>query len=155
MGITEYARHRGCDLKAVQEACEHGRITFRLSGTRKLIDPKVADKEWLENSEPLYTKSEIKTNAPPFQESRAIREAYQARITKLEYEQKRGSLIYKEKVKIQSANTANIIKNNLRQIPAKIAASIASETDVHKIEMMLLKDIDDALEELSRYAERY
>lgn len=161
MGVTAYARHRGCDLKTVIEACEANRISYIIKGTRKLIDPKEADVEWERNTDQKFNPKnyvedkQIKTKAPPFQESRAVREAYNARITKLEYEQKRGSLIEKEKVKNQSANTSTIIKNNLRQIPIKIAAEIASETDPHKIEMLLLKEIDEALEELSRYAERY
>jgi hypothetical protein len=163
MGVTEYARHRGVTLTEVQEAVMNGRISYTLQGTRKIINPRKADVEWASTidlaksktamDDPTYTP--VNTRAPPFQESRAIREAYAARIAKLDYEQKKGDLINKDLVKRQSVATASIIKNNMRQIPIKVAAALAAETDSHKIEMMLNKEIDEALEELSRYAERH
>lgn len=163
MGVTEYARHRGTTLTEVQEAILNGRISYTLQGTRKIINPKKADVEWANTLDPSKSKTfmdentytPVNTRAPPFQESRAIREAYAARIAKLDYEQKKGDLINKDLVKRQSIATASIIKNNLRQMPIKVAAALAAETDSHKIEMILNKEVDEALEELSRYAERH
>ena len=47
--ITEYARHRGCDEKAVRKAIAESRIT-RLSEDRRCIDPQVADIQWAKNT---------------------------------------------------------------------------------------------------------
>jgi hypothetical protein len=170
LNLTQYARHRGVALKAVQDALSSGRITAVMKGHRRFIDPEKADAEWEQNTnhnmrfntrdKPFANYEQeaerhVNSKVPPFQESRAIREAYQSRITKLEYEQKKGLLIEREKVKTMSMRTAAIIKNNLQQIPTKIAAEIAAMTDTHDIEMRLAKEIDDALSELSRYEERF
>ena len=47
--VTEYARHRGCDEKAVRKAIAEARIT-RLSEERRCIDPQVADFQWERNT---------------------------------------------------------------------------------------------------------
>lgn len=47
--ISEYARHRGCDEKAVRKALAEGRIT-RISSDRRCIDPEVADIQWAKNT---------------------------------------------------------------------------------------------------------
>ena len=49
--IAAYARHRGCDEKAVRKAIEEGRITaIQQPNGRKLIDPEVADIQWARNT---------------------------------------------------------------------------------------------------------
>lgn len=47
--ISEYARHRGCDEKAVRRALADGRIS-RLGEQRQCIDPAVADVQWRQNT---------------------------------------------------------------------------------------------------------
>jgi hypothetical protein len=45
---AEYARHRGCDEKAVRKAIHEGRI----SAVNGKIDPAVADIQWAQNTRP-------------------------------------------------------------------------------------------------------
>lgn len=53
MGYREYARHRGCSLKAVQKAIKDGRIAVVLAeGNAKRIDSEVADVAWDRNTDP-------------------------------------------------------------------------------------------------------
>lgn len=47
--IAEYARHRGCDEKAVRKALEAARIS-RAGVGRRCIDPAVADPQWANNT---------------------------------------------------------------------------------------------------------
>ena len=47
--ISDYARHRGCDEKAVRKALAEGRIT-RTGTDRRCIDPAVADIQWANNT---------------------------------------------------------------------------------------------------------
>lgn len=49
MTIAEYARHRGCDEKAVRKALAEGRISRAAEGKR-CIDPEVADIQWAKNT---------------------------------------------------------------------------------------------------------
>ena len=170
LSLSKYATHRGCSLQAVQDALASGRIVAEMKGGRRFIDPVKCDAEWAANTNhnqrhnsregqfANYNGGQGNSSGitvPAFQESRAIREAYQARITKLEYEQKKGILIERDAVKANSANTAKIVKDNLRLIPGKLSAELASETDPHTIEQKLMGAIDEVLLELSRYADRF
>lgn len=48
---SEYARHRGCDEKAVRKAIKEGRISaITQANGRELIDPEVADIQWARNT---------------------------------------------------------------------------------------------------------
>lgn len=52
MGFREYARHRGCTLKAVQKAIKAGRIKLVLgNGNAKQIDSDQADRDWIDNTD--------------------------------------------------------------------------------------------------------
>jgi hypothetical protein len=47
--IAEYARHRGCDEKAVRKALAEGRIN-RIGTERRCLNPVLADDEWAKNT---------------------------------------------------------------------------------------------------------
>lgn len=160
LSLRSYAKHRGVALKAVQDAIESGRISVELVGNQKKIDPIKADAEWLANTDQNFIRNKQGATAknpqiPAFQDSRALREAYAARITKLEYEEKKGELIDRAKVKMASVATAKIIREALRAIPSRIAPDLAAETSKEQIEKKLLDEIDDALTELSRYESKF
>lgn len=51
MSVSAYARHRGCDEKAVRKAIAENRISAQTAANgRKLIDPDVADIQWARNT---------------------------------------------------------------------------------------------------------
>jgi len=51
LNVSAYARHRGCDEKAVRKAIAENRISFQVGKNgRKLIDPDVADIQWARNT---------------------------------------------------------------------------------------------------------
>lgn len=52
MGQREYARHRGCTLRAVQKALESGRIKTVDDGSgKRRIDSDQADRDWERNTD--------------------------------------------------------------------------------------------------------
>lgn len=49
--VSAYARHRGCDEKAVRKAIAENRISHQVGENgRKLVDPDVADIQWARNT---------------------------------------------------------------------------------------------------------
>lgn len=86
---------------------------------------------------------------PSFAQSRAIREAYAARLTRLEYDQRSGKLVDKAELKMKLAKLHMAVRDALRTIPDRVAPIVAAETDQTKIHAMLLKEIGQALEGLS------
>ena len=97
LSLRGYARHRGVGLSTVQKAIGSGRITPMADGR---IDSDHADREWASNTEarPVGSRrpprdEEDAFGAAQYTKARAVREHYQARLSKLEYEEKVGSLI--------------------------------------------------------------
>ena len=96
---------------------------------------------------PLETS---RISAPDYQTSRAIREAYAARLAKLEYEERTGKLISNDEVEIRTFNLARRLRDRMQTIPRRLAAALAAEQDPRVIEQRLDDEIRQALEELSR-----
>jgi len=161
MNLRQYAGHRGCTLRAVQKAIRDGRLSksVRKSGNKYEIDPALADEEWARNTDTNFNRNNLEPQpdhgpgsrkVPPFQESRAIREAYEARIKRLEYEQKSGKLIGREEIRNEFFTLARMVRNAILAVPQKVSMELASEIDPHRIESMLEAELRLALEDLSR-----
>ena len=88
--------------------------------------------------------------APDYQTSRAIREAYAARLAKLEYEERTAKLISSDEVEMRTFNLARRLRDRMQTIPRRLAAALAAEQDPRVIEQRLDDEIRQALEELSR-----
>ena len=63
MGQREYARHRGCALRAVQKAIEANRISLVEVDGAKKIDSEQADRDWLARTDPA--KQSLLNSAGP------------------------------------------------------------------------------------------
>lgn len=50
LSVSEYARHRGCDEKAVRKAVAEGRIVAVEQDGKRRIDPVAADAQWAANT---------------------------------------------------------------------------------------------------------
>jgi hypothetical protein len=110
LSIRAYAKHRGVSESAVRKAINQGRISKDKNGK---INPINADNQWNQNTDPAQIKSQIKrtipaekpyyvqnsansTNnlsEPSYQQSRAIKEAYTAKLIRLQFEKESKKLI--------------------------------------------------------------
>ncbi len=86
---------------------------------------------------------------PKYQMSRAVRETYNAKLTRLEYEEKTGKLLNAEDVAKDAFALARRVRDRLLNIPSRMASVLASETDSKAIEALLSQELRIALEELS------
>lgn len=167
VSIREYGRMRGVSHEAVRKAIDSKRLTSSLvqseRGKRKLtlIDSDLADAEW-----PKGTQEALKTQSSgegpkatdriqedkmsqTYAQSRAVREAYQARLAKLDFEQRSGKLIDAEDVKKQAFKAARATRDQMLNIPDRVSAELAAETDSFKIHKRLTEEIRKALEGLT------
>ncbi len=166
--FTQYAAHRKVSKAAVSKAVQTGRITVVVDPAGgRFIDPKVADEQWNANSV-AGQKSASGTNgvtpaaaapsgeepgkpkAPSYADSRAIREAYGARMAKLEFEEKMGSLVSAERARADAFKTARITRDALLSLPDKISHELAAEADPHTCHVILTKALIEALDQLVR-----
>jgi hypothetical protein len=149
LSVAGYARFRrarglpGGSRWNVQKALRDGRIVKEPDGT---IDPDRADRDWLANTA-VQKRREV---APAsYQEARAIREALNARLAKLDYEERLRQLVPAAEVKQEAFEMARTFRDRMLAIPGRIAASLAAEDDVKRVEAKLAFEIRRALEELS------
>jgi len=157
MSLRAYARHRGVSLAAVQKAIQSGRITANADG---LIDSERADAEWIAKTRPgqrrvrptsatLQEPAEAPAAGIDYFRARAIRESYLARLAKIEFEEKTGKLVSRDEVQVAAFTKARTIRDNLLNIPDRLAATLAAEADADRVHQILSAEIRKALEELS------
>lgn len=144
----QYAAHRGVSLRAVQKALESGRIKADKNGK---IDPTDADRSWALASDPSKQRgAQSTTNASEaFAKARAAREAYNAKLAKLNYEQRSSRLVDAAMVRMRAFENARAVRDTLLNIPNRISAELASETDPLKVQNMLTLEITRVLAELT------
>ena len=61
-----------------------------------------------------------------------MREHYQARLAKLEYEERVGSLVSKDEVRVAAFNETRQFRDAMLNIPDRLAAMLAAEPDTAK-----------------------
>ncbi|MBF0116440.1 MAG: hypothetical protein HQM04_15540 [Magnetococcales bacterium] len=88
--------------------------------------------------------------APNYQISRAVRETYNAKLTRLDYEERTGKLLNAEDVAKEAFAVARRVRDRLLNIPSRMASVLASETDSKAIERLLSQELRVALEELAQ-----
>ncbi len=79
---------------------------------------------------------------PTFAQSRAVREAYQARLAKLEYEERIGKLVDAAEVKVRAFKMARSARDALMTLPDRMAPILASSTDVIEVHRLMTEDIE-------------
>lgn len=170
LSLRAYARHRGVSLAAVQKAIKSGRITPTPEG---LIDSDRADVDWSSKTQPSHHRLRPARSAPvapaavaspavarePVETSntngldyfraRAIREGYLARLAKIEFEERSGKLVSRDEVQVAAFTRARVVRDNLLNIPDRVAATVAAETDPNKVHSILSDEIRRALEALA------
>ncbi len=151
MGLSEraYAVYRkkrglpGGTRWAVRKAVRDGRIS---KGPDRLIDPGRADREREGNTAEHKRHSEPSPST--YQEARAIREALNARLTKLEYDERIGDLVRAADVRKEAFEVGRTFRDRMLAVPGRVAALVAAEADVRKVEAKLADEIRRALEEV-------
>lgn len=161
LSIRGYARHRGIAESAVRKAISQGRIT---KGKNGKINPKVADKEWGQNSDPAQIKAEstldtpdysqnsapTSLTGPSYQQSRAIKEAYGAKLLRLQFEKESKKLISIDDVKVSAFNAARMTRDRILNIPDRVIPQLVGKTNIFEMKEILKAELIKALEELSK-----
>lgn len=146
-----YAKHRGITRQAVFIAVTDGRISTIKNGKKRSIDPVIADKEWARNTskENYVLEEPVDTSEPvAYALSRAKKEKYNAKIAKLEFEERSGRLVCAEKIKKDAFKLGRNIRDSILNIPDRVAAQLASETEAFEVHKILKDELTKALSEL-------
>ena len=166
MNLLQYATDRGVEYTQLSKWAGQGRFSSDALRKEKrswvVADPQELDRQVAAAKSPdrggrggapsidqsLQQQQNQAAAIPSFAQSRAIREAYAARLTRLEFDQRSGKLVDKSELKMRLAKLHMGVRDSLRTIPDRVAPIVAAETDQAKIHAMLLKEIGQALEGL-------
>lgn len=150
-----YARHRGVALSAVQKAIETGRISTQPDGR---IDSDRADVEWEQNTTqhapPISKRGHDEDDvsifgASQYTKARAVREYYQAQLAKIEYGERVATLVPKDQVQVAAFNKFRQFRDHMLNIPDRVAAIVAAETETSKCYEVLATEVRRALNEFA------
>ena len=179
MGIREYAAHRGVSHVAVLKALKSGRIQKNADGKIDSVEADAAWERntnpaqqrkpaQLAAQDPVTPNPQVPpirrpaqqpadsgvgpsiTGIPNYQMSRAVRETYNAKLVRLDYEERASKLLNAEEVAREAVEVARRVRTRMFGIPGQMAEALASETDSRAIERFLTKELRTALEELSQ-----
>lgn len=165
LSIRGYARHRGVTEAAVRKAIKQGRVS---KGKNGKINPKTADKEWGQNTDPAQIKAVFaeekpdysqnsapsSLSGPSYQQSRAIKEAYGAKLLRLQFEKESKKLISIDDVKVSAFNAARMTRDRILNIPDRVIPQLVGKTNIFEMKEILKAELIKALEELSKVHEK-
>jgi hypothetical protein len=171
VSLRAYAKHRGVTLKAVQKAIQSGRIRTTSDGK---IDVDQADADWVRNTGPrqatIATSSPVPRRAQTpaetprpepaaagpldYARARAVRENYLARLAKIEFEERSGKLVSRDEVQVAAFNKFRTFRDGMLNIPDRVAAVLAAESDPARVHEILATEIRKALLEFADGANR-
>jgi pyruvate/2-oxoglutarate dehydrogenase complex dihydrolipoamide acyltransferase (E2) component len=155
VSIREFARQRGVSDTAVRKAIDRGEIAQEPDGSidaakNAAWQPR-AQARRAATAHPPPPPQEPASAIPDYSKSRAIREAYAARLAKLEFEERAGKLVSADEARIEQFRIARALRDRLLQLPAKIApqlvALIADDPDVAAAQTMLETELRELLSE--------
>jgi len=180
LSLRAYAKHRGVTLKAVQKAIESGRIHTTTDGK---IEPERADAEWARNTGPKVRRStpaaakvpRAETSRPEpasggldYAMARAIIANYEARLVKLDYEERIKKLVKADEVSIAAFNLFRMFRDRLLNMPDRVVGALLAEfrealrvaginpesMSLEKVHGILMAEVRSFLEEFADAAHR-
>lgn len=155
MSLRAYARYRGVALSAVQKAIKSGRISVQPDGR---IDSAQADIQWAQNTErhapPVAQRGQDEDDGSSFggsqyTKARAVREHYQARLAKIDYEERVAKLVPKDEVQVAAFNKFRQFRDHMLNIPDRVAAMVAAESDSARCYEIIAIEIRRALNDFA------
>ncbi len=163
MSYAEFGKLVGVSYQRIGQAVRAGKLTMRKVKGKPKIDPKISEKEWAENLDASrrarLNKKTMKVVAPKKFDGQTMHDAelkekvYRAKLAETKYLEQAGQLISADLVKRQAFEIARKTRDSVMTMPARIAHSIAAETDPHKVEVELLKELSKCLEQLIKESE--
>ena len=83
-----------------------------------------------------------------YQKSRAIKESYAARLRKVEFEEKMGTIVHKEGIEKASFGVARILREKLKAVPNRLAPKVTVVTDQRENFIILQEEMESVIKEI-------
>lgn len=158
MTKSAYARHRGCDEKAVRKAIAENRIST-IDGQ---IDPEVADIQWAKNTRAradskrgvappagdasTQTTAGVPSGEPGYSDYRAIREKADAEMAQRANLKDAGMLLDRHRVERGIFDVVRAFRDSVMVIGQRAAPACIGLADARDIERAITEETRKALE---------
>ena len=83
-----------------------------------------------------------------YQKSRAVKESYAARLRKVEFEEKMGTIVHKEGIEKASFGVARILREKLKAVPNRLAPKVTVVTDQKENFIILQEEMESVIKEI-------
>ncbi len=152
MTQAAFARQQGFTRGYVTKLIKKGIIQLK----NGKVDSVQAEQAMKANSDPVtLIRSDQSADLSPtqpgavdFVTARTMREAFKAKMAKLEYEEKSGTLTDAAKVKQDAFKAGRIIRDELLAIPDRMSDVLAAEDNPYEVTKLLREEIEQALSAL-------
>ena len=160
--LAEFARLINISYTQVKYAANKGKFKCKKRGRAKVVHPETAKKQWDANKTETASKKnpsgkskhkEDKSAEPPrylgltTADAERQEKVYKARLSELKYNEQAGKLVDAELVKKEAFQSSRRARDAIMRIPMRMSHEFAAETDPHKLEIMLTKALQKALED--------
>lgn len=162
--LTQYAIHAGITKTAAAEQLKRVGIDYMQPFDHDEADKRRAAARHADRvaySKPIYGDPHDDAGSdeqdapdaetakdPVFARSQARKELFRAKMAELDYVERLGKLIDKEKAEEEYFRVGRLVRDALLNIPARLAGIVAAESDQRKVHDLLEKEIRQALEAL-------
>ena len=125
--IAAYARRRRCDPHDVRRALDDGRIRREADG---YIDPERADRDWLNNTSPAYSRRGVGQTDSGLADARTQSEILRVELAEERLVERRKELIDRTWAIEATSKLWNRTRAAWHAWPAKVAPRMAAELGV-------------------------
>lgn len=142
---AEFARKISVSEARVSQYKSAGRLV--MAGRLVDVDASIAriaatDSRRLDVQAMLAVAASVETRAPTGavmagDSSRVTREHYQAEMARLDYQERAGELVSAEAVRLAQFNKARRVRDALESMRVRLAAQLAAETDIRRVDALL------------------
>jgi hypothetical protein len=172
---SEFARILNKKPSYVTELNKYGRLVLTADGKKVLVTESLAliesskdlskggvvERHENERAEKTHSDSEPKQDFEKeltqsgkagnlYQQSKAIREKYNALSAKLEYDKAIGKVLDADDIAKSVLNAATVMRSRLENMPDRYAPQFAAEQDPLRIKSIFMDAIETMLTEMSR-----
>ena len=178
VSLREYARRRGVSAMAVSKAAKAGRITLvdgkvdpstadrdwqartnpgqlahRAQAPGRQADPHTGHEVPKADPDEGHNGAESSNgkgaSGAAYGHARAIREGYQARLAKIEYEKEVGTLVSADEVRASSFKLARTARDSLLSMPDRLAPVLAGESNQFEVHRIMSEEIRRVCNDIS------
>ena len=157
---AEFARLLGVAKSYVTKLKEHGRLVMTEDGKRVDVeaskariaataDPGKDDVSAKWQNKPQPRQEDDEEGTPSYQDARAEKERYSAKMAKLEYEKAIGKLVDKADVQAVVEDVITQFRQGLENLPYRLASELVG-LDLDGIRAALKQEVFDSLAKMQR-----